>query len=310
MNPALKFKAVIGTLILLIIGYSGLWYTSAFKAQRELTATLSKWRDSGMLVEHKAVKLSGFPYRFVLTVPELTVSTRAKGLVFDSQSITLISHLWTPDHWIAETTDTRVGLGNGIIVFEEQFIQASYRIHGGDKLVIKIDSAGSNDFRWVNETSLPAPDAWTLLLGFDKGETDARSGLYEKRTLEFKFYSEKDNSSLDITGGLSGPAITDWTPSQLAVWRDDGGLLAVDAFTWQAEGMTLTMNGDVTLDEMFRPLGSAATTIDNWDTFTKLAPTIGLLPQENAPDQASLTIQNGLIQLGDQTIGRVTPLFK
>ncbi|WP_262693846.1 DUF2125 domain-containing protein [Kordiimonas aquimaris] len=310
MNPALKFKAVIGTLVLLIIGYSGLWYTSAFKAQKDMTATLSMWRDSGLVVEHKSVELSGFPYRFVLTIPDVLVGTREDGLIFDSQSVTLISHLWTPDHWIAEATNTRISLASGAAVFEEGFMQASYRIHGGDKLVIKVDSAGSNDFNWINKTNLPEPDAWTLLLGFDESETESKSGLYEKRTLEFKFYGEKNGDTIDVTGGISGPPVRDWTPSQLAVWRDEGGLLAIDNLVWQAANMNLKMNGDITLDEIFRPLGSASVVINDWDTFTKLAPRIGLLPEEIAPDQTSLTLQNGLIQLGDQTIGRATPLFK
>ena len=310
MNPALKLKALVGTLILLVIGYSGLWYTSAFKAQKDLTATLSEWRDSGLQIEHKAVQLSGFPYRFVLTVPDVLIATRQDGLVFDSQSVTLISHLWTPSHWIAEATNTRIGLADDAFVFEEQLMQASYRIHGGDKLVIKTDSAGSEDFKWISETSLPKPDAWTLLLGFDESDTESRSGLYEKRTVEFKFYGEKDGATINITGGVSGPPVRDWTASQLAVWRDEGGLLAVDDLIWQANDMTLKLNGDVTLDELFRPLGSASVTIDKWDTFTKLAHGIGLLPTDTPPNQTPLMIQNGLIQLGDQTIGRAKPLLK
>lgn len=310
MNPALRFKAVVGTLIVLIIVYSGLWYTSAFKAQKDLTAMLNNWRDSGLQVEHKAVELSGFPYRFELTVPNLFVATREKGLSLDTKSITLISHLWTPGHWIAEATNTRVGLADGSLAFEEGLMRASYRVHEGNRIVVKIDSAGSQDFRWINDSTLPKPTAWTLLLGRDNSETNERVGLYEKRSLEFKFYAEKDSATVDISGGVSGPDIKDWSTLELANWRDQGGLLAIDSFAWNAGDMSVQMSGDVTLDEQFRLLGSAALQIEEWSMFAELVQTIGLLPLADPPAQTSLTIQNGLIQLGDQTIGRSIPLIK
>lgn len=310
MTAITRFRAIIGLLVLLIIGYSGLWYTAAFRAQKNLAQTLSSWRDTGLQVEHGAIKLAGFPYRFLLTLSNVSVATRAEGLVFKSDQMTLISHLWTPDHWIAEVVGMRGSIADGAFAFEEDFAQASYRVHSGDRLVVKVDSNGSDDFRWINAHGLPKPEAWTLLIGKDNSEQEAQSGLYEKRTIEFRLYAERNGAVIDIAGGVSGPPVYDWSRSELTQWRNEGGLLEVDAMTWNAPGMQLSLNGDATLDDMYRPLGSATLSLKGWEAFTKLAPTIGLLPQETAPETLSFTVQNGIIQIGDQTIGRVTPFFR
>lgn len=299
MPSIFKFRAVATLLVLLGLGYVALWYTVGFRTQKALTSTLSGWLDQGFAVDHGTVSLSGFPYRLVLDVDDLRVSTRERGLAFASQKLTLVSHLWTPDHWIAQASGAQIILAGGAISLKEDFLQASYRLHAGDKLVVKIDSAGAKDMTLLHPDTVPAPDQWSLLLGKDSSEQEAAGGLYEKRTLEFKFFAQKGNATLDVTGGVSGPGIGDWAVSDLRTWRDEGGLLALDDIVWQTPEFRLSANGDVTLDERFKPLGSATLRGTDWAAIATALRPYSVILNRNMAEETALMMQNGSALVGD-----------
>lgn len=302
MSGVFKLRAIVTTLVLLALGYTALWYTVGFRTQKAMTATLSGWLDQGFAVNHGKITLSGFPYRIVLEVGDLNLRTRERGLAIEAENLTLISHLWTPDHWIAQASGFSANLGRGIIAFEEDFVQASYRIHAGDKTVIKIDSAGADDMNLRSPAFVPQLEAWSLLLGKDNGESIDGGGLYEKRTLEFKFFGQSGASTLDFAGGISGPSIQDWSKKHLATWRDEGGLVELDALSWSSDGATVTANGDVTLDENFKPLGSATINVSDWTGFRKSMKELGLSVGNAPVGDTALMLQNGAAILGSQQI--------
>ncbi len=310
MSGVFKLRAVITTLVLLGLGYTAIWYTVGFRMQKAVTTTASSWLDRGLDVSHGKTTLSGFPYRLILEIDGLRVRTRQRGLDFEAEKLVLISHLWTPDHWIAQASTVSAGLGRGIIAFDEDFIQASYRVHTGDRLVIKIDSNGADDMTLHAPKGVPPLDAWSLLLGKDNGDADGAGGLYEKRTLEFKFFAQRGDSSLDIAGGVSGPGIRDWSVNQLGNWRDNGGLVELDTMSWTTDGATVTANGDLTLDENFKPLGSAALTVSDWSVFRKSMAELSM-PVGNPPvGGAALMLQNGSAILGDQVVFSLPTVVK
>lgn len=302
MSGVFKLRAIVTTLILLALGYTALWYTVGFRTQKSMTATLSGWLDQGLSVKHSKITLSGFPYRLVLEVGDLAVRSRERGLDVQAEKLVLISHLWTPDHWIAQASDVSVSLGRGIVAFDEKFIQASYRIHTGNRTAIKIDSAGASDMSLRSPGFVPQLDAWSLLLGKDGGDGTVDGGLYQKRTLEFKFFAQLNDSSLDLTGGISGPGIRDWTQSQLGNWRDEGGLVELDTLTWASGSTTVTANGDLTLDENFQPLGSAAINVSDWAAFRKSMRDLEISVGNTPVSDTALMLQNGSAILGSQRI--------
>lgn len=299
MPGIFKFRTVAITLLLLALGYVALWYTVGFRIQKAMTATLSGWLDRGLAVDHGAINLSGFPYRLVLEIDGLRVATRERGLGVAGNRLTLVSHLWTPDHWIAQIEGAEVTIANGAIAFEEDFVQASYRLHDGDKLVIKLDSAGAQDMRLQNPEGVPQLEQWSLLLGKDYSEPATQGGLYEKRTLEFRFFAQSPGATLELAGGVSGPALGDWTRSELGAWRDEGGLLEVDELTWRTPNLVMTANGDVTLDNEFKPLGSATLNTSDWAAAAKTLRPYGILLNRSMPEKTALMMQNGSALVGD-----------
>lgn len=293
MPSLFKFRTVVTTLVLLALGYVALWYTVGFRTQKAVTATLAEWLDKGLKVRHGQISLSGFPYRFVIEVDDLDVATREEGLSLESDRLTLVSHLWTPDHWVVQAAGNNIGLAGGKIRFFEEFLQASYRLHDGDKLVVKVDSSGAADQRIISPEGIPSLTQWSLLLGKDYSNDATASGLYEKRTLEFRFFAENDGGSLEFAGGVSGPGLSDWSAVELAEWRDEGGLVELDSMTWQIGPMQLQASGDITLDEAFRPLGSASLSSTDWSRTRQMLAPYGFRLAANLPNETALMMQNG-----------------
>lgn len=310
MSPIFRFRTVVTTLVLLALGYVALWYTIGFRTQKQVTATLAEWLDEGLQVRHGDIRLSGFPYRLVIEIEDLEVSTRARGLAIESDQLTLVSHVWTPDHWIAQSAGNNIALANGSVVLFEEFLQASYRLHEGDKLVVKIDSAGAADARIRRPTGLPPLTQWSLLLGKDFSDAAENTGLYEKRTLEFRFFADAEGSTLEFTGGVSGPGLRDWTVSELANWRDEGGLLAVDQLSWSTGPLQLTADGDLTLDENYRPLGSANLSATDWQTAARLLSQYGLRLSPNSRTDTALMLQSGLALIDGAEVAELGPVIK
>lgn len=303
MSSLFKLRTVITLLVLLAVGYTGLWYTLGFQAQKDLTAELGQWRNSGMRVEHRSVQLSGFPYRIILSVPDLEVSTRGHGLTFSGDQLQLVSHIWTPQHWIAQISGAKISLADGLIAFEEDFIQASYRIHDNDKLVVKIDSSGADDLRILEPQNLPSLSTWTLAIGKDFSNSQATTGLYEKRTLEFRLFAAAPGGSIDMVGGISGPEVSDWDTRELEDWRDAGGLLEIDQFIWKTPETSATLSGDITLDEEMRLLGSGTLKVANWAGLKSLLAPLGLTVAAEGPDEASIMMQYGWIEVDGTRVG-------
>ena len=310
MSGVFKLRAVITTLVLLGLGYTAIWYTVGFRMQKSVTTTASSWLDQGLEVSHGKTTLSGFPYRLILEIDGIRVRTRQRGLDFEADNLVLISHLWTPDHWIVQASTVSAGLGRGIVAFDEDFVQASYRVHTGDRLVIKIDSNGADDMTLRAPSGMSPLDAWSLLLGKDNGDSEATIGLYEKRTLEFKFFAKRGENSLEIAGGVSGPGIRDWSVSELGNWRDNGGLVELDTLSWETNGAIVTANGDLTLDENFKPLGSAAMTVSDWSIFKKSMADLDLSVGGPPLGGTALMLQNGSAILGDQVVFSLPTVVK
>ena len=159
--------------------------------------------------------------------------------------------------------------------------------------------------RLRSPAGLPPLSQWSLLIGKDYGDTPAAGGLYEKRTLEFRFYADADGSILEFTGGISGPAIRDWSKNELENWRDEGGLLELDDLQWKTGSLALKATGDLTLDENFRPLGSASVSASDWQAAQRLLSQFNVRLQTNVPEETSVMMQNGAALIDGETVRRL-----
>lgn len=307
-----KLRALVGLIFVGVLIYTGLWHTSAFQAEKDTAALLAHWRDKGLRVDHGKIKLSGFPYRFVITIDGLHVRTRGPGLDFGTESLTLISHLWTPGHWLAEARNVGLKAADEALSLTDGTMRASYRLHENGKTVIVIDSLTTDDFSLqaapglTNATSLKG---WQLFLRTDTDAQPNNDGLYEERFLDFKLTVDTGTAQFETEGGIMGPVVRDWTEGELAAWRDAGGLLALDRFDLTVPGGRARGDASLTLDEAFRPLGSASLAVAGGKAVADaLSPlglgdaTTSLRTMTEQAEAMSLMLQMGSLTLDGATI--------
>ncbi|MBV1900651.1 MAG: DUF2125 domain-containing protein [Kordiimonadaceae bacterium] len=296
-----QLKALAGILFLVILAYGGIWYTIAFQAEKDVTKRLSIWRDSGIRVEHGSIEHGGFPYRITVTIKNLSVATRARGLSLEAKNIELISHVWTPRHWLADASGLIVSAAGGSTTFGSTTLLASYRNHDDGTSIIAFESGASTGFTLTRFIGQPAsaPESWKFFLRSSGDEAEQQSGLYAKRFLDFKLEAKTGPKNLSVMGGISGPRISDWTKPQLKNWSYEGGLLELDTFVLRSTNAFLKGNGSLTLDEQFRPLGSASLTVQDGKDMTRILSMGGLQTNMPLPGRGpiSLTLQNGVASM-------------
>lgn len=311
-----KARALLGLVFIAILVYCGLWYTAAFKAEKTAARELAALRDKGLQVEHGKIKLSGFPYRIVLTIDGLSIETRGPGMDFGANSVTLISHLWTPGHWMLEGREVRAAFADEGVKFTDGYMRASYKKHADKQAVIAIDSLETDDFLLEAAPGLKEPMSlknWQLFLRYD-GTAEPTDGLYEKRFLDFKLTLDSGNR-LELMGGIMGPPLLDWTRKALGTWRDAGGLMEFDSIDLAVRGARVKGNASLTLDEDFKPLGSASLAIAGGPALAEYLTGLGFESASSLTDMGtqaqslSVMAQMGQLNIGASPIALMEPVI-
>ncbi|MBL4790265.1 MAG: DUF2125 domain-containing protein [Kordiimonadaceae bacterium] len=307
------FKTMIGLLFLGVLAYSGLWYTAAFDAQKKVTQQLADWRDSGLKIEYKSIGHSGFPYRLNVDITDLYINTRANGFVFSAGSVNLISHLWTPGHWLAEARGAKGSFADGSTEFSDDRLIGSYRLHDDGNIIIVVTTQTPDAFtlRKLLGRDGIVLSTWQLSLRYSNKLKTADTGLYGDRFLDFKVSATTPGHSFSIAGGVSGPGIRDWTENALATWRDEGGLLEIDMLDYSVPKGRTKGSFSLTVDEKFRPLGSANLTVSGDHQLRDLAKALGLKKFPNAllAGPTSIMLQNGRLALNGEKASNLKPVI-
>lgn len=310
-----QLRIVIGIMLVAALIYAGLWYTAAFQAEKDVIRMLADWRDDGMVVEHGSVEHGGFPYRITVHVDKPVIATRKKGLNVTADSILLISHLWTPNHWLAEAENLHITAARKSLIFSARSLLASYRKHENGKAVVALDSNTATHHKITHIAGVDDPNitSWSLYLRFGSTGEQKETGLYGARILDFKanatWQDPQANAveahNLVLQGGVSGPIVKDWTKDQLAKWSFDGGLIEVDQFGYAIPSGTITGNASLTLDDQFYPLGSASIAISGED---KIYESLGISDIPNLPK--NLMAQNGALVAGTTQVMKLKPVIE
>jgi len=302
-----RFHALLGSVLLAVLLYTGLWYTAGMKVQKDIVATMDSWRDSGLKADHGRVKLEGFPYRIMITIDKPRVATRQGGFGFRANKLTLVSHLWTPGHWMAEAWGVEANAANDAWEMKDGYVRASYRTHEDGRPIIVVDSYTTEDFTLEKAPGLEAPtslDGWQLFLRPGTVKDGKDSGLYGARFLDFKVTARKGAVQFDAEGGISGPVIKDWTRDDLTAWANGGGIMEFSDLSLNLDGARIKGNGSLALDENFKPLGSISLEVAGGkaaaayfkDTFG-IDTGSALSPLGNKAAPVSVMLQNGAVMV-------------
>ncbi len=334
MKKATQVKAMAFMLIIGAVVYSGLRHKAALNAEHTLKTMLNTWQDKGLKVSRGKITESGFPYRIILSVNDLSLRDPSGGFAFNSKKIALISHLWTPNHWMMNFNDVAANLADNNIAFTDQNIQASVRFDISDNILIAIDSMGADDFKasHVPLTKSPARlKNWLISFMIPKSRNDNNddnsNGLYEAKIADFHLklsgitlgdgerpYENID--SLDMLGSLSGKSPSSWDEKSLMKWSDGGGLVEFTSLNLAWGDAHIAGNGSFSFDQGTHPLGAFSLSLSGANTLANYIANVGITSRKNAKaifpksetsQNLSVMLQNQKIQVNGKTITATKP---
>lgn len=310
---AKQLRLMIALMFAGILIYSGLWFTAAFDAEQKATALFSTWRDQGLQVEHGKITHGGFPYRITVTVEDISVKTRQRGLDFSAKELVAVTHLWTPGHWVTEAHGVEASLARGSVRFTDNFMHASYREYEDGMTVIAIAPNSTDDMTLLSffGKEQATPDDWHFYIRLGGEGSNTESSLYGTRFLDFKFMAKSGTTNFETLGGFSGPAVRDWSKKELAHWRDEGGLVELDSIDFSVAGGRTKGSASLTLDQDFRLIGSANLFQNGNSHLHHLFNALGVesLGLGVSTGPASLMLQHGTVRLNGEPLAALEPVI-
>lgn len=332
----MKLKTMALTMFLAAMIYTGVRHTSALNAERALIAQFADWQDQGLFIDHGKITESGFPYRIVITIDRFSIKDRNKGFNLKAKQLSIVSHVWTPNHWLVTAKDLKAALADGNIRFTDETVTASLKYDDSDNLAIAIDSLGAEDFEMTKSPYTKQPvymKNWFISAVLPKGNLDQRSvdntGLYEATIADFRINIDgvkigsgeqpyQKLQSLGLLGRLTGTKINSWTSSELTDWSNGGGLVEFNNIQMAWGKATASGSGSFSLDESMMPLGSLTLSVNGGDVMANYLANAGyssrrilrdIFPAAGQTNDVSFMMQNGFIQAGNQQLGTLSPVI-
>ncbi len=335
----MRIKFLVGTVLLLVAGYSYFWYSLAEKAEQTTLDWIenSESRFEGVKAFVGDVSVSGFPYRIVVEassfnaeIPAGRVGTQPVSL--NVPQVSVVFQPWEPNHAIIMTDyfDAVVGslrdpdlsinfdgVRSSVILNAETLELSNFSVVM-DRITWYPDAQQQEEgtstleeaqFHLRRETGIPEDQ-----FGFD---LPVNRGIYFKaanaRIQEFASTILGPNADeLVVEALLHANEQPNLTREGLATWRDEGGTLSIRTFEYGTAASKVSMSGDVTLDENFKPLGAFDANVtgigamfaqlaenEELDEVTR-AMLRGQAQSETMPGEIPLSIsmQNGQLYLG------------
>ena len=292
---------VVGTIAIAVAGYSGYWFLAAGEIGDRIDDWAEKQRAQGLEIEHDGTFVSGFPFRFEVTLKEprvhdtrngwrwATGMLRAEASSWDFSEVTVfpdrhnsVQVLLEGGEW--RDIDARIDDGRLVVKVDEErrireiafdlrgtevdgvWPQQTARVGSLQANGLAIDDDGSGEE--VLKTSIAVRDAVL--------PSDLAEGLGE--TLDF----------LDIDASVVGSIPSErGTNEAITAWRDGGGTLELNDFRVRWGPLGVESAGTIALDGAMRPIAALTADIIGYG------------------DVIDALIMSNMIPLGDAFIAKV-----
>ena len=292
---------VVGGIVIAAGGYTGYWFLAASEIEDRIDSWAEKQRAQGLEIEHAGTAVSGYPFRFKVSLNEprihdtkngwrwATGMLRAEALAWDFSEVTVfpdrrnaVQVLLDGGEW--RDIDARIDDGRLIVKVDEErrireiafdlrdtevdgvWPQGTARVGSLQAIGLAIDDNGSGDE--VLKTSIAVRDV-TL-------PSDLAEGLGQ--SLSF----------LDIDASVVGPIPSErGTSEAITAWRDAGGTLELNDFRVRWGPLGIESAGTIALDGAMRPIAALTADIIGYG------------------DVIDALIMSNMIPLGDAFIAKV-----
>lgn len=300
-----RLHYVAGALLILVLGYSALWFTLAFDLDDHLYQEAERLRREGHRVRIGDIKVGGFPYRLSAEISRFQAGMAGGGADVSAKSLTAVTHLWTPGHWVMTMQGVTLTLGDRLLNIEGARAAASLREAEDTGTSVAIDfkaSAGSA----LTVNNKVATDAF-LSLRYG-GPVAVDQALYEATLFDFYGRFIIGATAYSASGTVSGDALPALNKDGLTNWSNGGGLVSVQRAQIAQKSQRIDFEGSLSLDQRLRPLGSFSGLVTGTKSADALLSAIALDGSSVTLGEGgtlSLMIQNGAVLVNEHVAGTV-----
>ncbi|WND03973.1 DUF2125 domain-containing protein [Temperatibacter marinus] len=331
-----RFSPIILIILAMAIIYTGVRSTVITNAERSLRTAVRSLEDQGYTFRFDKLEQGGFPYRIALTFTDVSLTDTSNTIEGTADEIVLISHIWTPNHWLLNVKGLSLDLLDRGISLSDDFVAISHKVYDDGRTVIVADSQEAGDFilkrapgltqsmtaeNWVFSTVLPA-------------KRQASDNLYEATIADFRLQVAGGEigdgkapheyiAGLEITGSLTGEGLTRWQEKQAVQWSSNGGLIDVKTFNILVgrkgpNQAALGTSGTLSVDAQTNLLGTFSVKAQNMSYWSKIFESSNLFPRrgslahiQSLPEKTEIGImmQGGAVLIANRQVALTDRLF-
>ncbi|MEX1147917.1 MAG: DUF2125 domain-containing protein [Sphingomonadales bacterium] len=336
----MRFRIFIGILLVLTMAYVVYWFVVADRAHDEVLARIDEQRALGAAIAYDELSVRGFPYRLEIVAEGVDVS-REEGSGIEwrvmSPEFIVVMQPWKFTHAIAFAEDIRLSVAEGgpatildlvdmraSVVTDRAF--APMRVAAEFASLAAATSREADDpdtlhaariqLNWHRPGDRKSP---ALAVGVPGTKAAATDGAISEPIASEWALQVHDLTHPTLEDMPYGPVIDSVAiqlqvhgePGRgldrdaLAAWRDAGGSIDIPEFRVLWDGLDLAIDGTVTVDEQFRPLGALVARLSGYGPVIDHLRDTGYIDDQEAETvRATLRAMSG----GDETEAVNVPL--
>lgn len=343
-RPPRFLVLIVALVVLVIAGWSAVWYVGTRKADQLVAAWLGSEAAQGRTYRCGERSVGGYPFRVTATCasPELDIADSGPRLRLAAEGFRAVAQVWNLTHVIFEIDGpVRIGVGGDdaapemLLDADWQVLQGSVRAPGGQ--IRRIDV--------VARDISAAPEAPAYLSGPAMRLTARELQLHGRRAEATADGANDIETAItldDLVAATDGAAPSEpvdvafvgrldalpYPPPRepaafLAAWRDNGGSIDVTRLSAQQGGAELRAAGRIAPDAAGRPEGRVTVSLAGAgsvgsSTFGGLGPIVGMALQfvgkpteiDGRPAIAGeIDFRNGRMLIGGVPIAELPRLF-
>lgn len=325
----MRFRIFVGLLVALLVAYVAFWFVLADEAEERVVAAIDAQRMAGAAIAYDELDVGGFPYRLEFTVRNLDMARDEENGVswrLTSPELAVVVQPWKLSHAILFAQDltlavsqlspaTTITTRNLRASLVTDKAQRPLRVAmEADRLMAYGEDTGNQElavdhvgFHWRR----PEDSAVSALAG--AADDDGR--VLEPMTSEWAIKGEKLThpafgespygdviQKFSATVAVRGTIADGFDRATLASWRDQGGTLELEHLILLWGGLDLIVDGSITLDERYRPLGALTAEVKGYEPVIDHLQASGEIDSDEAE-----TVKSTLSAIaGDDRNGRLT----
>ena len=293
----MRFLLIAGTVIVALLGYTGLWFFTAERLERGIEHWAASERAKGSIVNYESLKITGFPYRMRAELTDVAIArpTKAGMAMVGTRTLVIDSYPHKINHLIfdfpapihydrplgdkphnqdwREQTELNFEEAHASVVLTLEGARASFEGKGLSARA-RFSQHGAEPGPYaplLNATSVaghlrPAPDRDDVTEGFMQAlavqfaRKNPRTGTIPPALERFQstFFGTHSGSVLRSLQSGATPEAT------IKAWAKQGGTLEIDRVFAKVENLEVTASGDLVVDEAGFPRGPLSFKAVGW----------------------------------------------